>query len=189
MCACIQITPGNVLCHHSKHLMGYFEFLHGSRIICLCMSISEKLHWQYVSKKLEEAETHCLHLFEYDTIPMHPEEQHLPFKQTGTTIVFSSGYQSCNWPPSGPFCWQNLCSSCNSGTNLVVILEYTFFQLRSNTKKSCISFLLDVRCSKRPRFFFLQLFAPNDNVFALLGTLVAQMLLTPRWVSRRKDVK
>ena len=136
MCACIQITPGNVLCHHSKHLMGYFKFLHGSRIICLCMSISEKLHWQYVSKKLEEAETHCLHLFEYDTIPMHPEEQHLPFKQTGTTIVFSSGYQSCNWPPSGPFCWQNLCSSCNSGTNLVVILEYTFFQLRSNTKKT-----------------------------------------------------
>ena len=30
-----QIAPGNVLCHHNKHLMGYFEFLHGSRIICL----------------------------------------------------------------------------------------------------------------------------------------------------------
>ena len=23
--ACIQIAPDNVLCHHNKHLMGYFE--------------------------------------------------------------------------------------------------------------------------------------------------------------------
>ena len=30
-----QIAPGNALCHHNKHLMGYFEFLHGSSIICL----------------------------------------------------------------------------------------------------------------------------------------------------------
>ena len=30
------------------------------------------------------------------------EEQHLPFKQTGTTIIFSFGYQSCTWPCSDP---------------------------------------------------------------------------------------
>ena len=33
--ACVQTAPGSVLCHHSKHLMGYLEFLNSSRIICL----------------------------------------------------------------------------------------------------------------------------------------------------------
>ena len=36
---------------------------------------------------------------------------------------------------------------------------------------------------------FLQLFVPNDNVFALLSAPVAQMLLTSRWFVRRRDVK
>ena len=45
--ACVQIALGNVLCHHNKHLMRYFEFLIGSRIICLPLNISEKLHWQH----------------------------------------------------------------------------------------------------------------------------------------------
>ena len=53
---------GNVLCNYNKYLMGYFKFLHGSRIICLSLNISEKLHWQYVFEKLEKAETHRLHL-------------------------------------------------------------------------------------------------------------------------------
>ena len=43
-CACVQIAPSYVLCHLSKHLMGHIEFLNGSRIICLSLNISEKLH-------------------------------------------------------------------------------------------------------------------------------------------------
>ena len=61
-------------------------------------------------------------------IPMHPEEQHLPFKQTVTTTIFSFEYQYCTWPRSNPICWQNPFSGCNSGIHLVVVLEYTFFQ-------------------------------------------------------------
>ena len=57
------------------------------------------------------------------------EEQHRPFKETGTTTIFSLGSQSCAWPCSGPFCWQNPCFGCISGINLVVFLDYTFFQL------------------------------------------------------------
>ena len=38
-------------------------------------------------------------------------------------------------------------------------------------------------------FLFLQLFVPNDNAFGLLSILVAQMLLTRRWVGRRTDAK
>ena len=55
------------------------------------------------------------------------------FKQMGTTTISSSGYQSCNWPCSGLFFLT--CSGCNSGFYLVVVLEYTSFQLCCNTKK------------------------------------------------------
>ena len=153
--AFVQIAPGNVLCDHNKYLMVCFEFLHGSRIICLPLNISKKLQWHYVFEKLEKAEIYRLHLCWHDTISTHTiclwkirkgrdlspsfllaryntthtEEQHLPFKQTGTNTIFSSGYQSCNWPRWVPFCWQNPCSGCNSGIDFVVVLEYTFFQL------------------------------------------------------------
>ena len=103
-----------------------------------------------------------------NTIPTYPEEQHLTFKQTGTTTIFSFGYQSCVWPRSHPFFRQNPCSGCNSGIDLLVALEYTLFQLCSNAEKfllgwqdseeamhycrsnqphKLIAFLLDVRCT------------------------------------------
>ena len=53
--ACVQIAPGNMLRHHSKHLMEYFEFLNSSRIICLPLNISEKLRSRHVFEKLEQA--------------------------------------------------------------------------------------------------------------------------------------
>ena len=31
----------------------------------------------------------------------------------GNTTIFSSGHQSCTWPSSGPFCWQNPWSELN----------------------------------------------------------------------------
>ena len=148
--------------NYNKRLMGYFEFLYESRIICLPLNISEKLHWQHL----------IVFIFsEYNAIPTHPEEQQLPFKQTGTTTIFSFGYQSYVWSRSDPFFWQNPCSGCNSGIDLVVALECTFFQLCVNAKQISVSlarfkrgyvqrpaviltshtsyatFLLDVRCA------------------------------------------
>ena len=58
-----DMAPGNVLCHHNRHLTGYFEFLHGLLIICLLLNIWGKLHWQHLFKKIGKAETHCFHLF------------------------------------------------------------------------------------------------------------------------------
>ena len=62
----------------------------------------------------------------------------------------------------------------------------------TNHCQSYTALLPDVCCSKWPRFFFLQLFVPIEmhfrNLF-LLSTSVARMLLTPRWISRQKDVK
>ena len=116
---CVQMAPNNVLCHHNKHLKEYFEFLDGSRIICLPL-----------------------------IIPLL-------------------------------FCWQNSCFGCNSLVDLVVVLEYNFFQLfptpnkllrltrliksykppyfRSNQphKLHCFFDRCALRCSKWPRSFFL----------------------------------
>ena len=47
-----------MFCHHSKHLMGYFEFLISLRMTCLLLNFSEKFKKQNVFEKKEEAETH-----------------------------------------------------------------------------------------------------------------------------------
>ena len=146
--ACVQIAPGNDIFHHSKHLMEYFEFLRGSRIICLPSNISDKLHWQYVFGKLKKGRDSSLSflLIWYST---HTPRYH---------IIFSSWYQSCKCSRSGPFCWRNPCSASNSGIVYsrsiqvyssiqevfkciqeqlpnVVVFEYTFFQLCPKTEK------------------------------------------------------
>ena len=41
-CLVFLMTPGNVSCHHDRDLMGHFKFLHGSRMICVPLNISEK---------------------------------------------------------------------------------------------------------------------------------------------------
>ena len=146
---------------------------------------------------------------------MHPVEQDLPFKQTWTTTIFSCGYQSCTWPRSDPFCWQNPCSGCNSGIDLVVLFKYTFFQLCSNAEQISVrlarfrrsyvnypavvlinhaSFTTYVRCSAQSGHIpFLwsglsQLIVHLRNLF-MLSTPFARIFLPPRWVSGSKDVK
>ena len=139
---------------------------------------------------------------------MQPEEQHLPFKQTGTNTIFSLEYQSCVWACSDPFFCQNPCSGCNSGIDLVVALEYTFFQfclnaeqisvrlarfrisyvkrravvLTSHTSHTVI--LFDVRCAVQcghVPFFCSCLFLMIVN---LRNLFLLSTPLTPRWVSR-----
>ena len=48
--AYIQIKPGNVFCYHKKHLMGYLELLHGSRIFCLLCIFQKNCIDKIVSK-------------------------------------------------------------------------------------------------------------------------------------------
>ena len=163
--------------------MGYFESLYGLGIICLLLNISEKSHWQHLIEKSEEAETH---------------QRYLAPSRTASTIQTNS-YQhhffiwipSRVWPRCDPLLRQNPWSGCNSRTDLVVTLEYAFFQLCSNAeqifvrltrfRKSYVkypvvvltsptsykSFLLDyVAFSKVATFLFLQLFVPDDSIFA-----------------------
>ena len=134
--ACVHIASNNVLFHHNKRLIWYFEFLYDVGVIILPLNIPEKLHWQHPFEKPEEAETHRLYLSYFNTVPKHPNEQYLPLKQTGTTTLVSFDTN----PVFGHvlihfFFWQNSCSSCSSGIYLVVVLEYTFFQLSSNAEQ------------------------------------------------------
>ena len=129
---------------------------------------------------------------------------------------FSFRYQFCVWPRSDPFFWQNPCFGCNSGIDLVVALEYTFFQLYSNIEQifvrltrfrrsyvkrpavvlnshtSYTAFSLDVCCAVQSGHvsFFCSCLPPMvvylRSLF-LLNTPLAQMLLTPMWVNRQKD--
>ena len=80
-------------------------------------------------------ETHYLYFSQCNAIPTHSKEQHLPFNQMGTTTIFSFVYQSCVWSHSDQLFWQNSCSGWNSGIDLVVALEYTFFQLCSSAEQ------------------------------------------------------
>ena len=73
--------------------------------------------------------------------------------------------------------------------------SYTYTSLLSfkpTTMKCRLLFLLDAHCWKRTYFIFCCYLYVTivhlRNIF-LLTTSVAQMSLTPRWVSRRKDVK
>ena len=62
----------------------------------------------------------------------------------------------------------------------------------TNHCQSYTALLLNVRCSKRPRSFFCSGSSPmivHLCKLFLLSTRVAHKLLTPRWVSKRKNVK
>ena len=138
---------------------------------------------------------------------MHPEEQHLPWnKQEPPPFVH---LDTNTWPCSGPFCWQNPCSGCNSGTDLAVVLEIFAFNksLRfTRLRRSCVNwsaviltnhcqsytaFLLGVHCSKWPCSFFCSCFSTltvHLHSLFLLSKHAARML-TPWWESKQKDIK
>ena len=176
-------------------------------MICLGLNISEKLHYQHLFEKLGEAETQELLNNNKD----HSRKRgRPPFFHSDTNLVFSHILVHS--------CRQKLCSSCNSGINLILFLNtlsFNFFLTQNksfrfgrfrrsyvnchvvvptNHCQSCtaLPFWLDVHCSKQPRSFFCSCLSPIIvhllNPF-LLSVAVAQMLLTPRWVNRRKDGK
>ena len=145
-------------------MVGYVEFLY------VFPWIFQKICIDNISSKRQKK--HRLIAFNLvNTIPTYLQQQHLPFKQRGTTTIFSFGYQFCVLPRPEPFFWQNSCFGCNRGIDLVVGFEYTFFQIcfnaeqifvrvarfrRSYVKSAAVvlnndpsytAFLLDVRCA------------------------------------------
>ena len=135
----------------------------------------------------------------------------------GTGPIFLFRYQSCTWPCSGPFCWQNPCCACNSGIDLVLLLNRLSLSFVPTPSKSLkftrfrrsyinypavvlikVTLLFCLVCALQSGqffFFFCSCLSPMivhlHNLF-LFSTPVARMLLTARWaswVSRWKNVK
>ena len=79
------MAPGNILCHHNSHLMGHFKYLHGSRMTCLPLNISEKQQ-----EKARRDYNHCLHIFVNMIFFAHSEEQHRSFKKREALLFFHS---------------------------------------------------------------------------------------------------
>ena len=181
------------------------------------MNISKKLHWKHHFQRLEETETHPLHLF---TI------QYPHTWRTTSTIQTNVGhYHFFNRIPilylatfwsiqlTKPMFWLR-----NSGIGLIVVLEYSFFQLCSNTELGSLRFtrfrrsyvnrtahtdalpitvkvklLFCLMCAVQsghvPFFNCLSPMIVHLRNLFLLSKPPAQMVLTPRWVSRRKHTQ
>ena len=125
------MAPGNVFCHYNRHLMGHFEVLHGLKMICLPLNISEKLFWQYLFEKLGEAGT-IITFISVNTI------QHW--------LILRNNIDHSSKQRPSPF--------FHSKTNPVLghILVQSFHP--TIVKVSLHFFLLDVHCSKSHVPFF-----------------------------------
>ena len=139
--------------------------------------------------------------------------QFISFKQTGTTMIFSFEYQPCVFPRSDPFFWQIPCSGCNSGIDLVVALEYNFFQLYANAKQisvrlprfrrsyvkrpgvllsshtSYTAFLVDIRCAVQSGHVFSFGSCLSSIIVYLRNLFLLNTAIALRWVNKQKDEK
>ena len=165
---CVQIVPGNILCHHSKHLMGYIEFLDSMRMIC---PIFQKNCINNIFSKVRLIAFIFVNTMQY----LHTLKNNI--------------YHSNKWGPLlffhsdiNPVLDYFLVYCVDKTRILVVVAElilllflnipsFNFVQTPSKSPKlpcccsnqSFTAFLLNVRCSKWPQSSFLQLFVPNDS--------------------------
>ena len=145
--------------------MRYFEFLYGSGIICF-LWIFQKNCIDNISSKRQKRQR----LIAFNTM-QYPRTLQNNIYHSKKRVPPPFFHSDTNWPRSDPFFWQNPCSGCNSWIDLVVALEYIFFQLCSNAEQisvrlakfrrsyakhaavvltshtSYFAFLLDVRCA------------------------------------------
>ena len=150
------------MCHHSKHLMGYFEFLPGSRIIYLLLNISEKLHWQHLFGKLEEGKTIVFIFVNTMQYPhtlknniYHPNKRRtLPFFYSNTNPLL--GHIMVHSVDKNPY------SGCNNGIVFVVVLSNLFLRyllsFQSTTVKVTLFFAW-FALFKVAKFYFCRCFS------------------------------
>ena len=208
-----RFGQGNVLCHHKKILIGYFEFLHGSMIICLPLNVSEKLHWQHLFENLEEGgdSSSLSLLIRYNTrtlwrttsiIQTNGDHHHffIGIPLMYLVALVHSVDKTHVLVVTVELIWSLFLNilSLNFVSTLHKFLSFTRF---GRSYVNCLAVILikvtlhfclvcAVQSGHIPFFSscLSQMMVHLHNLF-LLNTPVAWMLLTPRWVSRRKDVK
>ena len=169
-------------------------------MICLPSNISEKIHWQHLFENLRESR---LIAFIFANTIQHPRilKNNMTIQAKGEHYHFfvhiPSLYLTKFW------------SILSTKNHVLVVtieiiwllflnvlsfksLRFRRFVVVPTTVKVILLFLRHVRCWKWPRSFFCSCLSPMivhlGNLF-LLSTPVARMLLTPRWLSRRRHVK
>ena len=199
--------------------MGYVEFLYGSGIICLPLNIPEKLHWQHLFEKPEEAETHRLYLSWYNTIQypcilknnIYHSNKRVPpsFFHSYTNPVF--GHVLIHYfvrihvlVVTEKLIWLLLLNILSF--NFVPKLSKFLLGWQDSEEdlwSVMLSFYPATQVIQRFCFMSAALFKVTMFLFCiclssmmvylhnlfLLKTPLARMLLTPRWASRQKDEK
>ena len=169
--------------------MGYFEFLHDSRIFYLLLNISENCIDNISSKSQKRQRIIAFGFVDTIQYPHTVKNNIYHSKKLGPPPFFHSD--------TNPQLGQVLVHSVDKTHILVVtvkliwlllmnIVSFNFFSIRNkslrftrfrgsynriaviltNNCQSYTAFLLDLRCSKQPPYFFLQLFVPNYSAFA-----------------------
>ena len=146
------------------NLMDHFEFLHGLRMICLPLDISEKLHYQHLFEKLGKADTQELlnnnkcHSRKREPSPFFHSDTnlvlggHVLVHSAGKTYVLSVTVEltwllflntlSFNFFPT-PNKYLRFRRFRRSYVNCHVVIPTNYCH-----GYTALSFLLDVRCSK-----------------------------------------
>ena len=104
-------------------MTGHFDFLHAPGWPAFLWVFQK--NWQNLFERLRETD-------------LLPSSLLMPYNirvYWRTKLIIQANGGHLTWPSSGQFCCQNPCSGCNSGINVVVVLEYTFFQLSSNAEQ------------------------------------------------------
>ena len=193
------MIPSNVLSDHSKHLMGYFEFLHShssqslrrQRLIVFVFVNTIQYPYNLKNNIYHWSKRGLPPFFHSNTNPVLGHILGHSIDGTHVLVVIVESIWSL---------FLNMLSF-NFVTTPNKSLRFTNFRrtyvnrpvvVLTNHCQSYPTFLLDVRCSKRSRYFFCSCLSPMivhlRNLF-LLSTPVTRKLLTPRLVSIRKDVK
>ena len=110
---------------HNRHLMGHSEFLYGLKLICLPLNISELQAW----RGRDSSNSSCIlkNNIQHRNIERLSKRRPPHFSHSDTNFVLGNALVH-------PF-KRKPCSGCNSGINLVVVLEYAFLQLYSNVEQ------------------------------------------------------
>ena len=153
--------------------MRYFEFPHCSRMFCLHLNISEKLHLQHLFEKLiafvflnmikhqhilknninhskKRGPPQCFHLHTNPALCRvliySVNKAHVLVATVGLFWLFFLNLLSCNFVP--------LLNKSLRFTRFTRIFSNHPVVILTNHCQSCNAFLPDVHCSKRPRSLF-----------------------------------
>ena len=118
---CLDCLFGNVSCHHNKYLIGYIEFLHSLRIICLPLNISEKTTSLWKAWRGKDSSSPSSLLRQYNT--------HTTWRATSTIYLNKRGPPPFFHSDTNPVLGHFLVHSVGKTHVLVVTVKFIWLLL------------------------------------------------------------